>query len=59
MNLDNYVSVKDYARMHNLSPATVRQRIHRGSTKAVKVGRDWFIRKDEPLIDNRVSTKKG
>jgi len=59
MDLDDYVSVKDYARMNNLSPATVRQRIQRGSTKAVKIGRDWFIRKDEPLIDNRISEKNG
>lgn len=48
------ISLKDYAEMHGLHPATVRQRASRGAfSTARKVGRDWIIDSDEPLVDHR------
>lgn len=48
------IPLKEWARAHGIDPATARQRAGRGSFEtAVKVGRDWFISKDEPLVDHR------
>lgn len=49
----NLVSLKEYAKMHDADPSTIRHRIRRGSTKAVKIGRDWFIDRNEPYLDHR------
>ena len=48
-----YLTLKDWAEREGISPATVRQRIARGSTQAIKLGRDWMIPKDEKLTDGR------
>lgn len=58
MDLEKYVTVKEFANLNGILPNTVRQKILRGSLKAVKVGRDWLIEKDAPYIDNRVKSGK-
>lgn len=51
---DSLITLKEYAAIHGRDPATVRQKILRGSFKtAVKVGRDWLIDKNEPYTDLR------
>lgn len=45
--LDGYVSLAYLARICKVSPQALRQRIARGSLKAVKVGRDWLVAPDE------------
>ena len=50
---NNLITLKEYAEMHGVTPSTVRHRIRRGSITAVKLGRDWFIDKDEPYDDGR------
>lgn len=50
------IPIKDYAAMHGINPATVRQRILRGAMRgAVKLAGSWFVPRDLPLIDNRRS----
>lgn len=54
INFDSFISVKEYAALHNVDTSTIRQRIARGCySTAVKIGRDWFIDKNEPHIDHR------
>lgn len=51
---NNMIPIKDYAEMHGISPATVRQRILRGAMPgAVKLANSWFVPRDLPLTDNR------
>ena len=51
---NNLITIKDYAKMHGIEPATVRQRIMRGvMTGAVKLANAWFVPRDLPLTDNR------
>lgn len=51
---NNMIPIKDYAEMHGISPATVRQRIKRGIMPcAVKMAGSWFVPRDLPLTDNR------
>lgn len=50
----NYISLAEWAEAHGIDPATARQRAGRGAfDTAVKIGRNWVIDKDEPLIDRR------
>jgi len=52
------ISLKEYAIKNGRNPATLRQKAGRGGFKtAKKVGRDWLIDSEEPLIDNRKSKK--
>lgn len=52
---NNLIPIKDYAKMHGIDPATVRQRIMRGVMPgAVKLANSWFVPRDLPLVDNRV-----
>ena len=52
--MNNLVPIKDYAEMHGISPATVRQRILRGAMPgAVKLAGSWFVPSNLPLTDNR------
>ena len=52
--MNNLVPIKDYAEMHGISPATVRQRILRGAMPgAVKLANSWFVPRDLLLTDNR------
>lgn len=51
------ITLNEYAKEHNINPATARQRAGRGAYKtAEKIGRDWFIDPNEPHQDNRVKT---
>ena len=44
---DNLISLAEYADLHGISPATMRQRIMRGlHPEAVKIGRNWLIPAD-------------
>jgi len=55
---EELISLKKYAEMHNVDPATVRQKVLRGGFKtAKKLGRNWVIDKNEPYIDLRKTTK--
>lgn len=48
------ISIAEYAKMHGIHIDSVRQGIHRGKYKtAQKIGRNWAIDEDEPLIDRR------
>ena len=52
--MNNLVPIKDYAEMHGISPATVRQRILRGAMPgSVKLAGSWFVPRNLPLTDNR------
>lgn len=58
-NIDDYISLAEYARIHGRDPATVRQKALRGGFKtARKIGRNWMIDKNEPYIDERVTSGK-
>lgn len=50
----NLIPLSEYAAIHGISPDTVRQKALRGGWKtAVKIGRNWFIEKNEPFSDLR------
>lgn len=52
------ITLKEYAILHGILPDSARQKANRnGYNTAVKIGRDWFIDKNEPFKDNRF--KKG
>ena len=58
-NIDDYISLAEYAEMHNRTPATVRQKALRGGFKtARKIGRNWMIDKNEPYVDERIKSGK-
>lgn len=47
------ISVKEYAAIHFVDPATVRQKILRGNLPAEKIGNSWGIRRNEPYVNHR------
>lgn len=47
------ISIAEYAEQHGKHPDNIRQRILRGNLPAVKIGRNWVIDSDTPLIDKR------
>lgn len=50
------ISLKEYAELHGVTPATVRQKVLRGGFKtARKIGGVWLIDKSEPYNDKRVT----
>lgn len=51
------ITLKEYAVRHERDPVVMRHKAQRGGFKtAVKLGRDWIIDEDEPLVDNRVKS---
>jgi len=54
----NLVPLSYYAKMHKVSPDTVRQKILRGKQNVVRIGRNWCIDKDEPYVDTRIRSGK-
>lgn len=55
---NNLIPIKEYAEMHGIDPATVRQRILRGAMPgAVKLANSWFVPRDLPLTDNRMGRR--
>ena len=58
-NKEELISLAEYAAIYNIDPATVRQRVLRGSYQtARKIGRNWVIDKNEPHLDHRVKSEK-
>lgn len=52
--MGKFISIAEYAALHNRAAITVQQKARRGGFKtAKKIGRDWFIDEDEPYEDNR------
>ena len=58
MNLDNLISVKEYASLHGVSPRAIQFKIKRGTLKAIKRGDIYLIDKNEPYVDARVKSGK-
>ena len=59
MRFEDYISLAEYAEIHGIDPATARQRAIRGAfITARKIGRNWVIDRNEPLIDHRQKENK-
>ena len=59
MSVDGYITLAEYATLHNITPCAVRRKCLRGNVPgAVKVGRDWLIPADAPYDDKRVKSGK-
>ena len=54
--MSELISLVEYAKLHGVTQDTIRHKVHRGSLKAQKIGRNWVIDKDTPYIDNRVKS---
>ena len=53
------IPLTQYAEEHGIAPVTARQRAQRGAFEsAIKIGRDWLIDSDEPLVDRRIKSGK-
>lgn len=53
------LTLKEYAKKHNVHIATVQQKIKRGNLpEAQKMGRIWLIPEDAKYIDNRLTSGK-
>jgi len=52
-----YISLAEYAKLHNVHPDNVRQKILRGNLQAIKIGRNWIIDKKQPYEDKRRKAK--
>lgn len=53
---DDLIPLKEYAAMHGVTDATLRQRIKRGAIpEAVKMAGAWFVPRDLPYIDHRTA----
>lgn len=50
------ISLSEYAKLHSVTTATLRQRIARGSLDAVKIANNWLIDSDTPYSDHRIKT---
>ena len=54
MEIENYITLKEWAEKNGITPDTARQRANRGAFQtARKIGNLWIIDKDEKLIDHR------
>lgn len=59
INAERLVSTTEYARLHGIQPINVRKMLLRGGLKtAVRLGKNWYIDKDEPWPDRRVKSGK-
>lgn len=54
--MNNLISLAEYAEMHGVKQATIRQKVLRGKLEACKIGRNWVIDKDTPYVDNRIKS---
>ena len=52
--MNDLISLAEYAEMHGVKQATIRQKVLRGKLEAHKIGRNWVIDKNTPYIDNRI-----
>jgi len=56
---EELISLAEYAKINGIDPATVRQRVLRGSYQtARKIGRNWVIDRNEPHLDHRLKSDK-
>lgn len=47
----------EYARIHGIDPGNARRKAARGGfSTAQKIGRDWIIDEQEPVVDGRNKT---
>lgn len=53
MDTSDLISISDYAKMHGVTAATVRQKILRGHLPATKIGSYWVVDKNTPYTDDR------
>ena len=56
--ITEYVSLPEYAKLHDLEESTVRKKILAGNFPAMRIGNRWAIKKDEPWIDLRRKEKE-
>lgn len=56
---DKMLSVSDYAKKHGVDASTVRHKISRGLLPAIKFGKMWFVKENEPWFDNRRKNKEN
>lgn len=60
MTNEELISLKEYAKLNGIDPATVRQRALRGAYHtARKIGRNWVIDKNEPHVDHRFKSVRS
>ena len=53
------ITASEYAKLHGITPATMRQRIARGChPEAVKIGRDWIIPRESAFTDSRTEKEE-
>ena len=53
------ILLREYAKMHGKTGDAMRIKANRGNFKtAKKYGREWYIDRDEPLIDLRYTKKE-
>ena len=61
MNINGveYILLAEYAERAGVDPANVRQKLARGTIEGVKVGHNWMVKADTPImVDNRVKSGK-
>lgn len=57
--MQDLIPLSVYAAQHGVDDAYLRARARAGKfPSAVKLGRDWLISPDEPLIDRRIKSGK-
>lgn len=57
--MQDLIPLSAYAAQHGVDDAYLRARARAGKfPTAIKIGRDWLISPDEPLIDRRIKTGK-
>ena len=47
VDLGNYVKTREAGRRLGVNPATVTRFIHQGQLRAIKLGGDWYVKKDD------------
>ena len=58
-DIEDYISLGEYAKLHGKESSTVRQKALRGGFKtARKIGRNWMIDRNEPYTDKRITSGK-
>jgi len=57
--IEEFITLVEYAKINSIDSVIVRHKAQRGGfSTAKKIGRDWFIDKNEKYIDNRVKSGK-